>query len=78
MKIKPTLVGFSGDWGIRLNVESVSHKNPECANSYLENPPNRILNRFFELNSAENKMQLKSESEGYGAEFTGKKVFVVS
>ena len=27
-----------------------------------ENPPNRKLNRFFELNSAENKMQLASES----------------
>ena len=27
--------------------------NPECANSYHENPPNRILNRFFELNSVE-------------------------
>ena len=59
MKIKPTLVGFSGE---RLNVESCSHKNPECANSCRENPPNRILNWFFELNSVENKMQLESES----------------
>ena len=32
---------------IRLNVESFSHQNPECAN---ENPPNTILNRFYELN----------------------------
>ena len=41
MKIKPTLVGF------RFNVESCSQKNPDCANYYHENPPNRILNRFF-------------------------------
>ena len=34
-------------WRIKLNVESCSHKNPECANSYHENPPNRILNRFL-------------------------------
>ena len=47
MKIKPTLVG---------------HKNPECANSFHENQPNRILNRFLELNSVENKMQLESKS----------------
>ena len=46
----------------RLNVEPYSHKNPEFANSYHENPQNRILNRFFELNSVENKMQLESES----------------
>ena len=31
--------------------ESCSHVNPEWANSYFENPPNRLLNRFFELNS---------------------------
>jgi len=49
-------------WRIRLNVASCSHKNPECANAYHENPPNRILNWFFELNSLENKMQLESES----------------
>ena len=34
-------------------VESCSHKNPECANFYHENPSNRILNRFYELNSVE-------------------------
>ena len=60
MKIKPTLVGFW--WRIRLNVESCSHQNTECANSNRKNSPNRILNRFFELNSVENKMQLESES----------------
>ena len=44
MKIKPTLVGFR----IRLNVElPIFHH---------ENPPNRILSRFFELNSVENNM----------------------
>ena len=52
MKIKPTIV----------ENESCSNKNPECANSYHENLPNRILNRFFEVNSLENKMQLESES----------------
>ena len=31
----------------QLNVESCFHQNPECANSNRENPPNRILNRFF-------------------------------
>ena len=45
MKIKPTLVGFRGK--NRLNVESCSPKNPERANYYHENPPKRILNRFF-------------------------------
>jgi len=48
-------------WKIRLNVESSPHKNPECAKSYHENPPKRKLNRFFQLNSVENKMQLESE-----------------
>ena len=48
MKIKPTVVGFSGEL--------------ECANFHHENPPNRILNRFFKLNSVENEMQLESES----------------
>ena len=45
MKIKPILVCLVEN--IRLNVESCSHKNPECGNSYHENPPNRKLNRFF-------------------------------
>ena len=38
-------------------------KNPECANSYHENLPNRILNRCFELNSVENKMQLDPKAQ---------------
>ena len=37
-------------------------KKPECANSYYKNPPNRIINRFFELHSVEKKMHLESES----------------
>ena len=45
-----------------LSVESCYNKNPEYVNSYHEKPTNRILNRVFELNSVENKMQLKSES----------------
>ena len=53
MKIKPILVGFSGELG--------SDQNMNCANSYHENPLNRILNRFFKLNFVENKMQLESE-----------------
>ena len=32
---------------IRLNVESCSHQNLECANSNHEIPSNIILNRFF-------------------------------
>ena len=36
-----------------------------------KNPPNRILNRFFELNSAENKMQLESESSSRKKSPTG-------
>ena len=47
---------------IRLNVESCSHQNPKYTNSYLKNPPNRILNRFFKLNPVENKMHLEPES----------------
>ena len=39
MKIKPTLDGFSGEQGSML---SLVLKNPECANSYHENPPNRM------------------------------------
>ena len=35
---------------------------PRNANSYHENPPNRILTRFSGLNSVENKMQLKQGS----------------
>ena len=48
---------------MRLNVESCSHKNPECANSFLENPPNIILNRFFELNSVEIKINLNPKAQ---------------
>ena len=44
-----------------LDVESCSDKNSKCANSYHQNPPNRILNRFF-YQTLENKMQLKSLS----------------
>ena len=44
------------------NVEYCSYKNPECVNPYHENPPYRILKRFFKLNSVENKMQLEFES----------------
>ena len=44
---------------IRLNVESCSHQNPECGNSNHENPPSTKLNRFYELNSVQNLMQLK-------------------
>ena len=32
---------------VRLNVESCSRQHPECANSYHENTPNRIFNRFL-------------------------------
>jgi len=41
-------------WRIRLNVESCSHQTPEYANSNHENPPNTILNRFFEFTFVEN------------------------
>ncbi len=51
---------------------SKTHKNLECANSYHENPPNRILNRVFELNSVENKMQLKSDSKVTDSEVSKK------
>ena len=40
-----------------------SHQNPECANSNYENPPNRILNRFYELNSVENYSNLNPEAQ---------------
>ena len=59
MKLKPILVGFSGEKG---SMFYCSHHNVECANSHHENPPNRILNRFFEFNSVENKMQLESKN----------------
>ena len=51
-------------------------KNPECANSYHENPPNKILNRFFNLNcnlnpkaQAVNKAQRQLRLESYFHEF---------
>ena len=47
-----------------MNVESCSHKKTECANSYHENPPKRILNRFYGLNSVE-KMQIESDSSSH-------------
>jgi len=52
------LVGFIGEQGSMLSIVLI-----KCVHSYKnENPPNRILNRFFELNSVKNKMQLESES----------------
>ena len=46
---------------IRITVGSYSHRNLEYANPNQENPPTTTFNRFYELNSVENKMQLKSE-----------------
>jgi len=60
MKIKPILVDFRGEQGSMLSLVLI--KNPECANSCPENPPNRILNRFVEFNCVVNKMQLESQS----------------
>ena len=48
---------------IRLNVKSCSHKNPECANSFHKNLPNKILNRFFELNSVEIRCSLNLKAQ---------------
>ena len=45
-----------------VKVENKAHKNPECANFYHENPPNRLINRFFKLNSLENKIQFESKA----------------
>ena len=53
MKIKPTLIGFSGEYKTQC-CAACSNKTWECSNSYHENPPNRTLNRFFEFNSVEN------------------------
>ena len=50
MKIKPTLIGFSG--------ELVLVKSLESANYNHENPPNTMLNRFLKLNSVEHSLQV--------------------
>ena len=41
-----------------LSLVLIKTRNAPIPTMKNENPPNRILNRFFELNSVENKMQL--------------------
>ena len=60
MKIKPTLVGFSGELGSMLSLVLLKTRNAPILTMKIR--LNRILNRFFELNSVEKKMQLESES----------------
>ena len=57
------LVIYLDFFPVSHNFKSCSHQNSECANSNRENPPNRIINRFFELNSAEIRCRLNPKAQ---------------